>query len=46
MVHQTRLRLSICDRTLQRSHCEPATYHRSIHSPPYNLARKAIEDYR
>ena len=46
MVHQTRLRLPVCDCTLQRSHSEAATHHRSIHSPPYNLARETIEDHR
>jgi hypothetical protein len=46
MVHQTRLRLSICDGKLQRSHREAATHQRSIHSPPYNLARETVEDYR
>jgi len=37
-MHQTRLRLSIGNCTLQRSHREAVTHHRSIYSPPYNFA--------
>jgi len=46
MMHQSRLRLAICDCMLQRSYREAATHHRSLHRPPDNLARETIEDHR
>jgi hypothetical protein len=39
------LRLSVCDSAFQCSHREATANHRSIHSPPDDLAREAVEDH-